>query len=115
MISTESQTLLGAVRQLVAQSEVVARAEATVAASRIADIAQAGIRRAVIYAFAGLSVAYATGFVLHAVYLLLLHVMPAWAAALAVAVGLSSLAVLLIWSASRGSSTRTDLIVEDIT
>jgi Putative Actinobacterial Holin-X, holin superfamily III len=115
VISTESQTLLGAVRQLVAQSEAVARAEATAAASRLADIAQAGVRRAVIYAAAALSIAYAVGFVLHAAYLLLLRVMPAWSAALTLAAALCSIAGLLLWAASRERDTKHDLAIESET
>lgn len=112
MLSTESQTLLGAVRQLVAQSEAVARAEATAVVSHVADMAQAGVQRAVVYACAALALAYAVGFVLHAAYLLLLRVMPAWSAALTLAAALCSIAGLLLWVARRERDTQNDLAIE---
>ncbi len=104
-----SETLLGAVRELVTQSEQVAKAEARVAVSRLGDVAVSGMRRTALLASAALVGSYAIGFVLHAVFLLLLRVMDPWIAALTVAGVLAATSGVLAWI---GLSNKTSDAVE---
>jgi Putative Actinobacterial Holin-X, holin superfamily III len=100
-----SQTLLDAVRGLITQSEVVARAEARAAASRATDVAAAGARRVAVLGVAVLLGCYALGFALLSAYLALEPHMAPWIAALAVAAGVLVLAGGIAWVGARSPVT----------
>lgn len=96
-----SETLLSSMRELVSQSERVARAEARLTASRLGDLAQSGAKRGLLIVSAMTVAAAAIGFALHAIYLALAMHVVAWMAALIVAGGCTLLALMLAWAASR--------------
>ncbi len=96
-----SETLMGAMRELVGQSERVARAEARVAASRLRDVARSGARRGLLIAVATFFSGSAVLYGLFAAYLSLATRMVGWQAALVIAASCVVLAMLLLGIASR--------------
>ena len=95
-----TQKLMGAMRELLTQSERVARAEARVVASRVGDVAQAGVRRIVLAVAAMMLATLAIGFLLIAAYDALSTHITAWQAALVVSGVSFALTALAAWAAS---------------
>ncbi len=104
------QRLLGAMRELVAQSERLARAEARVVASRVTDAAQASARRLALAVATGVLVTLSMGFLLVAAYDALSAVVPAWQAALIVAGVALLIAALCAWGASASPTVSAALL-----
>ncbi|MBC7841600.1 MAG: phage holin family protein [Gemmatimonadaceae bacterium] len=109
-----SQTLLGAMRELVTQSERVAKAEARVMASRLGDVARVGSRRVILVASALMLAGAAVSFLLVAAYVVLAARMTNWYAALIVAGGTTCLAVLCGWAAASAPSGTSLLVPDDM-
>lgn len=107
-----AQTLMGAMRELVTQSERVARAEARVVASRLGDVARVGSRRLMLVAATAILAIAAVSFLLVAAYVALASVVAEWIAALIVAGGslcLAGLCGLVAKSAPSG----TDMLLPE--
>ncbi len=106
MLGTPHAThkLMDSMREMVAQSERVARAEARVVASRVGDVAEASARRMVLYGAAALLSTLAVAFLLVAAYDALCTWVPGWQAALIVAAATSLLAALCAGIASKSPS-----------
>ncbi len=100
-------------RELAAQSERVARAEARVVAARVGEVAQAGARRMVLIIVAAVFATLALGFLLVAAYDALSAVLPGWQAALIVAGGTLLIALLCTWGASASPSMSTSFITHN--
>jgi cytochrome c biogenesis protein CcdA len=96
-----SETLMGVMRELIGQSERVARAEARVAASRLRDVAQSGAKRGALFALSAVFGGTAMLYLLFAAFLSLARVMPGWQAALILAGSCVVIALGLAWVASR--------------
>ena len=105
-----AERVMGAMRELLTQSERVARAEARVVASRVGDVAQAGARRLVLALAAMMSATLAIGFLLVAAYDALATRMPAWEAALIVSASGFVVTALLAWAASTSPSDAPSLL-----
>ena len=102
--------LMSAMRELAAQSERVARAEARVVASSVGDVAQASARRMVLSVAAALLATLALGFLLVAAYDALSARVPGWEAALIVAGFTLLFALLCTWGASASPSVSASLM-----
>jgi Putative Actinobacterial Holin-X, holin superfamily III len=102
-----SDTLIGSVRELIGQTERVARAEAQAAVSQLVDLAVASARRSGILLVGLLFGVCAAAYLIFAAYLALAERVVPWHAAMIVAAGSALLAVLLGWLGSRGGLTRT--------
>lgn len=102
--------LMSAMRELAAQSERVARAEARVVASRVGDVAQASARRMVLSLASALLGTLALGFLLVAAYDALSARVPGWEAALIVAGSTLIVALLCMWGASASPSVSASLM-----
>ena len=102
--------LMSAMRELAAQSERVARAEARVVASRVGDVAQTSARRMVLSVAAGVFVTLAVAFLLVAAYDALSARVPGWTAALIVAGVTLLFALLCAWAASASPSVSASLM-----
>lgn len=109
-----TQKLMGAMRELVTQSERVALAEARVVASRVGDVAQAGARRMVLVLTATMLATLALGFLLVAMYDALAIWVPGWEAALIVAGSTLLVAGLFAWSASASPSDTPSLLPDTL-
>ncbi len=109
-----TQKLMGAMRELVTQSERVALAEARVVASRVGDVAQAGARRMVLVLTATMLATLALGFLLIAMYDALAIWVPGWEAALIVAGSTLLVAGLFAWSASASPSVTPSLLPDTL-
>ncbi len=110
--SQAPQRVMTAMRELAAQSERVARAEARVVAARVGEVAQAGARRMVLIIVAAVFATLAFGFLLVAAYDALSAVLPGWQAALIVAGGTSLIALMCTWGASASPSVSASLITQ---
>jgi Putative Actinobacterial Holin-X, holin superfamily III len=96
-----SETLMGAMRELLEQSERVARAETRVAASRVVDIAQGGAKRGSLAAVAVVLASCSLLYLIHAAYLALATRIAPWIAALCIALGCALIAAVFARSAFR--------------
>ena len=105
-----AEKVMGAMRELLTQSERVARAEARVVASRVGDVAQAGMRRLVMIFAAMMCATLAIGFLLVAAYDALSTRVPGWEAALIVSAAAFVVTALLTWAASTSSSDAPSLL-----
>ncbi len=98
---TPADTLMGAIKDLVAQSERVARAEVRLTIAKYTNLAQSGARRAGVAFIAAVFGVYALWFVCHAGFLGLSTVFAPWLASLITAGSLSALAAVLGFAAFR--------------
>ena len=99
-----SDTLIGSVRELITQTERVARAEAQATISHVVDLALANVRRGGVLAVSLLFGVCAGAYAIFAAYLALATRIAPWCAALIVAGGSALIAALTSWMGSRGGS-----------
>ena len=99
-----SDSLIGSVRELITQTERVARAEARATMSHVIDLAFASARRGSVLAVSLLFGVVAGNYAVFAGYLALSTRMEPWRAALVVAGALGAVAAVLGWLGLRGKS-----------
>lgn len=96
----------GALKDLVAQSERVARAEVRLMMAEYTSSATLGIRRLVVFIVGGVCACFAAGYVLYAAFLALLQVLDPWKAALILGATLGLCSGVLFAAGSRGAKER---------
>jgi Putative Actinobacterial Holin-X, holin superfamily III len=104
-VRTPTDSVMGALKELVAQSERVAKAEARLAIARYTDTARLGARRVGMLVVGGGFGCFAFGYFIYAGFLGLTRVLAPWQSALVVACTLSVAASLLI-AGARGSDEK---------
>lgn len=96
----------GALKELVAQSERVARAEVRLMMAEYTSSATLGIRRLVVFVVGGVFACFAAGYLLYAAFLALLQVLVPWEAALLLGATLGLLSGVLFAAGLRGTKGR---------
>jgi MFS family permease len=100
-VRTSTDSLMGALKELVAQSERVAKAEARLAVARYTDTARLGARRVGMFVIGGGIAGFAAGYLIYAGYLALVLIVTPWQSALIVSGVLGALSALLLSGALR--------------
>ncbi len=100
---TSADSLMGALKDVIAQSERVAKAEVRLAIANYADRSRPGARRAFLVVVGGSLACFAIGYLIFACFLRLSMVIPAWQAASIVAIVLSFVSALILVGGLRSS------------
>ena len=101
-----SASPFGALKELVAQSERVARAEVRLMMAEYTSSATLGIRRLSVFVVGGVFAFFAAGYVLYAAFLALLQALAPWKAALLLGATLGVLSGVLFAAGLRGARGR---------
>ncbi len=101
-----ADSLMGALKEVLAQSERVAKAEVRLAIANYTDRSRLGARRVVLVLVGGGLACFAIGYLIFACFLALTLVLPAWQSASVVTIVLSFASALMLVGGLRSSGEK---------